>query len=153
MILEGPFVDRNVHGPHHGVDIQAATIWGQRSRVEVLEIFFLKPVKKVSNFLLSQEVAQLAELPNHTSSPSLRCRPSPATSTQPNRCYNSLHKAAGGWCHIAAAITLASIALPRLRRFEYGRKFNSNVLLKFKFKLRWLARKLIPIISSFYVLS
>ena len=88
--------DSNVHWPQHGMDIQAATIGRQRWEVEASEIFCVKLVKKVSDFL--REVA-LTEL---------------ATSTHPNWYCDSHSQAAGGWCRVSA-VQLAQI-LQRMPR-------------------------------------
>ena len=47
-------------GIEHGVDVNAATIRGQRGQVEAWEVASMKLVEEVCNFL--QEVAQLTEL-------------------------------------------------------------------------------------------
>ena len=50
----------DVHGIEHGVDVNAATIRGQRGQVEAWEVASMKLVEEVCNFL--REVAQLAQL-------------------------------------------------------------------------------------------
>ena len=50
----------DVHGIEHGVDVNAATIRGQRGQVEAWEVASMKLVEEVCNFL--REVAQLTEL-------------------------------------------------------------------------------------------
>ena len=51
---------RDVHGIEHGVDVNAATIRGQRGQVEAWEVASIKLVEEVCNFL--REVAQFTEL-------------------------------------------------------------------------------------------
>jgi len=51
---------RYVHGTEQGVDIQAATIRGQRGQVEAWEVASMKLEEEVCNFL--REVAQFTEL-------------------------------------------------------------------------------------------
>jgi hypothetical protein len=50
----------DVDGPQHGVDIQAATIRGQRRQSKATKVIGVKLVEEVGNFL--REVAQLAVL-------------------------------------------------------------------------------------------
>ena len=50
----------DVHGIEHGVDVNAATIRGQRGQIEAWEVASMKLVEEVCNFL--REVAQLTEL-------------------------------------------------------------------------------------------
>jgi len=50
----------DVDGPQHGVDIQAATIRGQRRKSEATKVISVKLVEEIGNFL--REIAQLAVL-------------------------------------------------------------------------------------------